>query len=35
MTNPAQSETAVFPPSAETTARAHVDAGKYDEMYVA
>ena len=35
MTNPAQSETAVFPPSSEMTAKAHVDAARYDEMYAA
>ncbi|WP_292306123.1 acetyl-coenzyme A synthetase N-terminal domain-containing protein, partial [Marivita sp.] len=25
--------TAVYPPSSETVARAHVDAGRYEEMY--
>ncbi|MDX2483720.1 MAG: acetate--CoA ligase [Pseudodonghicola sp.] len=35
MTKPAQSESAVFPPSPEMTAHAHVDAAKYDAMYAA
>ena len=30
-----QHESAVYPPSAETIARAHVDAGKYEQMYAA
>ncbi len=35
MTQKAQSDNPVYPPSAEVVARAHVNAAKYDEMYAA
>ena len=35
MTTAAQTEATVFPPSADTVARAHVDEAKYNEMYAA
>lgn len=35
MTSDAQTDNPTYPPSAETIARAHVDAAKYDAMYAA
>jgi acetyl-CoA synthetase len=35
MTSNAQTDNPTYPPSAETIARAHVDAAKYDAMYAA